>query len=137
VLWYFVFFGVLGGEGFVFFLCLVYPMLPMSLDCSFLIATSIFSNVYLSTFHPLSLSEWWPHHVSFVNYFVLVVKIGEMRLLLDVKQQRINRCRYVRTCIIISNIQNHKTNFYYKKNMRSIIFEARTLDVLTYLIYYQ
>ena len=28
------------------FLCLVYPMLPVSLDCSFFIAPLIFSNVY-------------------------------------------------------------------------------------------
>ena len=27
---------------------LVYPMLPVSLDCPFLIAPSVFSNVYLS-----------------------------------------------------------------------------------------
>jgi hypothetical protein len=37
--------------GFVFFflfvLCLVYPMLPASLHCPFLIALSVFSNVYL------------------------------------------------------------------------------------------
>jgi hypothetical protein len=32
-----------------YFICLrvVYPMLPVSLDCSFLIAPSVFSNVYL------------------------------------------------------------------------------------------
>jgi hypothetical protein len=33
---------------FVFVLCLVYPMLPVSLDCPFLIAPSLFSNIYLS-----------------------------------------------------------------------------------------
>jgi hypothetical protein len=32
----------------LFFLCLVYPMLPVSLDCHYLIAPSVFSNVYLS-----------------------------------------------------------------------------------------
>ena len=32
---------------FVFVLCLVYLMLPVSLDCPFLIASSGFSNVYL------------------------------------------------------------------------------------------
>ena len=31
---------------FVFDPCLVYPMLPVSLDCPFLIAPSVFSNVY-------------------------------------------------------------------------------------------
>ena len=31
---------------FVFVLCLVCPMLPESLDCPFLIASSVFSNVY-------------------------------------------------------------------------------------------
>jgi len=31
-------------------LLLVYPMLPVSLDCPFLIASSIFSNVYLQCF---------------------------------------------------------------------------------------
>jgi hypothetical protein len=34
---------------FVFFvLCLAYPILPVSLNCSFLITPSVFSNVYLS-----------------------------------------------------------------------------------------
>jgi hypothetical protein len=32
---------------FVFILCLVCPMLPVCMDCAFLIDTSIFSNVYL------------------------------------------------------------------------------------------
>ena len=31
----------------LFFLCLVYPMLSVSLDCPVLIASSVFSNVYL------------------------------------------------------------------------------------------
>ena len=34
--------------GFFFVLCLAYPILPVSLDCSFLITPSVFSNVYLS-----------------------------------------------------------------------------------------
>ena len=29
------------------FVCIVYPMLPVSLNCPFLIALSVFSNVYL------------------------------------------------------------------------------------------
>jgi hypothetical protein len=33
-------------EFFFFFIRLVYPMLPVSLDCLFLIAPSVFSNVY-------------------------------------------------------------------------------------------
>ena len=33
----------------VFVLCLVYPMLSLSLDCPFLIASSVFSNVYSSS----------------------------------------------------------------------------------------
>ena len=36
---------------FIFDLCLVYPVLPVSLDCPFLIAPSVFSNVY---FRPVS-----------------------------------------------------------------------------------
>ena len=36
---------------FIFVLCLVYPALPVSLDCPFLIAPSVFSNVY---FRPVS-----------------------------------------------------------------------------------
>ena len=35
---------------FVSVLCLVSPMLPLSLDCPFLIAPSVFSNVYLKRF---------------------------------------------------------------------------------------
>ena len=33
---------------FVFIRCLVYPMMPVSLDFTFLIAPSVFSNVYLN-----------------------------------------------------------------------------------------
>ena len=33
---------------FVFVLCLVYHMVPVSLDCPFLIAPLVFSNVYLT-----------------------------------------------------------------------------------------
>jgi hypothetical protein len=33
----------------VCFVCLVYPMLPVSLDCPFLISPSVFSNVYSNT----------------------------------------------------------------------------------------
>jgi hypothetical protein len=41
------------------FLCLVCPMLPVSLDCSFLITPSVFSNVYLVlNCILLILSEW-------------------------------------------------------------------------------
>jgi hypothetical protein len=39
---------------FIFVLCLVYPMLPVSLDCPHLITPSVFSNVY---FQPHLLVE--------------------------------------------------------------------------------
>jgi hypothetical protein len=35
---------------FVLVLCLVYPILPVSLDCLFLITPSVFSNIYLPVF---------------------------------------------------------------------------------------
>ena len=48
---------------FVFYcLRLVYPMLPVSLDCPFLIAPSVFSNVYLLTLKKLYSPKstcWW------------------------------------------------------------------------------
>ena len=40
---------------FVFVLCLVYQMMPVSLVCPFLIAPSVFSNVYLVKIYSLSL----------------------------------------------------------------------------------
>jgi len=40
---------------FVFVLCHVSPMLPMALDCPFLIAPSVVSNVYLDIFEDESL----------------------------------------------------------------------------------
>ena len=43
-------FGYSGVQQLCFsfvFLRLMYPMLPVSLDCSFLIASSVFSNVYI------------------------------------------------------------------------------------------
>ena len=37
------------------YLCLVYPMLPGSLDCPFLIVPSVFSNVYMTLSYCISL----------------------------------------------------------------------------------
>ena len=39
---------------FVFVMCLVYPLLPMSLGCPFFISPSVFSSVYL--YHILKIS---------------------------------------------------------------------------------
>jgi hypothetical protein len=47
---------------FVFSLCFVYPMLPVSLDCQFLIAPSVFCNAYLS-------EKEWHWGWSVVGYF--------------------------------------------------------------------
>ena len=44
------------------FLRLVYPMLPVSLDCPFLIAPSIFSNVYLLQYG--IMVSIWLHNVK-------------------------------------------------------------------------
>jgi hypothetical protein len=50
------------------FLRLVYPMLPVSLDCPFLIVPSVFSNVYV-LFFPSS-DETYPilFHVTLIPY---------------------------------------------------------------------
>jgi len=46
----FLFLILLNMDVFLFgFLLLVYPMLPVSPDCPFLIASSVFSSVYLLT----------------------------------------------------------------------------------------
>jgi hypothetical protein len=73
----------------VFVLCLVYPMLPVSLDCPFLIAPSVFSNDYLfqtvkkivkDGYHPLT---WLPimktrtYHMLLINILLrLELKIS-------------------------------------------------------------
>jgi len=43
-------------------LCLVSPMLPVFLDCQFLIAPSVFSNVYLTEF-TVSVFKWRSHKI--------------------------------------------------------------------------
>ena len=60
-----VFFGLI-----VFLLCLVYPMLPVYLDCPFLICHSVFSNVYWTVTSSLigRLEIWtltWPQMFRF------------------------------------------------------------------------
>ena len=52
---------------FVFVLCLVCPMLPVSINCPFLIIPSDFSNVYLPTFDSVPiLSMKHPKRIFFV-----------------------------------------------------------------------
>ena len=48
VLHIFLVLGVVCLVLFVFVLCLVYPLYPVSLDCPFLLAPSVFSNVYFA-----------------------------------------------------------------------------------------
>ena len=62
-------FSVLCSVVFVFVLCLVHPMLPVFLDCPFMIAPSVFSNVYFR-----NLWLHWQHilcgcsHVSLFDF---------------------------------------------------------------------
>ena len=61
--------------------CLVYPMLPVSLDCPFLIDPSVFSNVYLhqkmfATFTLFYYSKVWRmiNQGDFgFSYFVMLI----------------------------------------------------------------
>ena len=48
---------------FIFVLCFVFPMLPVSMDCSFLIASSVFSNVYFQLVEAKS-PPFFVHHLS-------------------------------------------------------------------------
>jgi hypothetical protein len=59
---------------FVFALCLVFPMLPVSLDCPFLFVPSIFSNVSV-----YSLSKFILDNLSdiLMKYTVLVSKLSD------------------------------------------------------------
>jgi hypothetical protein len=57
------------------FVCfrLVYPMLPVSLDCPFLIAPSVFSNVYLeSMFNAATLSTCPKPGPGFQTSYVVI-----------------------------------------------------------------
>jgi hypothetical protein len=50
---------------FVFVLCLVYAMLPVSLNCPFLITPSVFSDIYLQqaeAMQTLSLVMWFDRY---------------------------------------------------------------------------
>ena len=49
--WLFILFYFIFCCFFAFVLCLVYPMLPVSLDCPFLFVSSVFSNVYLKKYY--------------------------------------------------------------------------------------
>jgi hypothetical protein len=61
---------------FIFVLCIMYPMLPVSLDCSCLIAPSVFSNVYLRKgvlIHSKTLeAQAWPWNERINSLFLMV-----------------------------------------------------------------
>jgi hypothetical protein len=85
----------------VFVLCLVYPMLPVSLDCPFLIAPSVFSNDYLfqtvkkivkDGYHPLT---WLPimktrtYHMLLINILLrLELKISNFIMIWEGTQSK-------------------------------------------------
>jgi len=58
------------------FLRLVYPMLPVSLDCPFLITPSVFSSVYLLLIQNISLllSHIWTKTNTFLKMIPLSVQ---------------------------------------------------------------
>jgi hypothetical protein len=61
----------------VFVLCLMYPMLPVSLDCTFFIAPSLFSNVYyflVVCYITLNVQYYHLHHdgeVYSITHYVI------------------------------------------------------------------
>jgi hypothetical protein len=59
---------------FIFVLCLVCPMLPASLDCPFLIAPSVFSDVYFI----IKLPVWdvFPQFQQYFSFILLLSFIG-------------------------------------------------------------
>jgi len=76
-------------------LCPVYPMLPVSLDCSFLIASSLFYNVYLCVI--LTCRSHYINVQVKVNYFAL----------LNLKKKIISTCildRWLKQVLRLSNI---------------------------------
>jgi hypothetical protein len=68
------------GGGF-FFLYLVYPMLPVFLDCPFFIAPTVFSNVYIET----TSNESSPSHLNIIicNYLSIYVELFLVDLLVS------------------------------------------------------
>ena len=66
VLFLFLFFFLLL---FVFILCLTCLVLPVSLDCPFVITTSVFSNVYLVC-KKLQHDGWYVYYYSFIILYV-------------------------------------------------------------------
>ena len=58
---------------FVFVTCLVFPMLPMSLGCPFLLAPSIFSSVYFQDIlDKVILSSQTINHVAKRYHWVML-----------------------------------------------------------------
>ena len=57
---------------FIFVLCLVYPILPMSLDSPFLIASSVFSNVFTlcDAFSIPLLGMWYGCNIWTINQII-------------------------------------------------------------------
>ena len=75
---------------------LVYTMMPFSLDCSFLIAPSVFSNVYL----PLA-STWGHSGFGFLVGFVLLINLDFFALFFFV-QCYVPKVAYVSVLSILS-----------------------------------
>ena len=56
------------------FLCFVYPMLPVSLDCPFSIAPSVFSNIYFHVWCvQIPVIYYKLKHDTIINRFNLVI----------------------------------------------------------------
>ena len=58
---------------FVLFVFVLLPALPVSLDCPFLIAPSVFSNVYLN--NRLSIYTVYIHSFEIHTYSLILVRI--------------------------------------------------------------
>ena len=61
---------------------LVYPVLPVSLDCPILIAPSVFSNVYVYTEDESDLIQFTFHCLVIIDYPILIVLFMVIQLLI-------------------------------------------------------
>jgi len=113
---------------FVFVLCLVYPMLPVYLDCPFLIAPSVCSKIYLRHF----TANRWALNLNSTNcsifmfpFMYIIVSFFEVLFVIWASVSR-DIIKLVTTypslfCITFSNLRRSKKSVLHF-NLRRVLF---------------
>jgi hypothetical protein len=131
--------------------CVLYPMLPVSLDCPFLVTPSVFSNVYLTSskqyfsyihdkneltvYKQYIMQVHWWHYIYIITFLVSNVPCVSGLSLLDLPLRLQFSLSYICGCIMVIDIHVYWTPWY-SWNIAKVGIKCQSINQCIWVYYH-